>query len=157
MTSPMISSNESRRLSSNVTGTWCSNSARQQDQTIPLSLNFCHFTFTSTPYLTLERILRHTEKVIPRSKLTFGMGPSQGASATAESTAIEDQRFAELLKPIKDLTQNWEVSFNRISFSWKSPLHGFYSASNQFPFSIFDVLEISMFYAVCCVSFWLHF
>ena len=64
MTSPMISSNESRRLSSNVTGTWCSNSARQQDQTIPLSLNFCHFTFTSTPYLTLERILRHTEKVI---------------------------------------------------------------------------------------------
>ena len=24
--------------------------------------------------------------------------------------SIEDQRFAELLKPIKDLTQNWEVT-----------------------------------------------
>ena len=27
----------------------------------------------------------------------------------ASQNDIDDQRFAELLKPIKDLTQNWEV------------------------------------------------
>ena len=34
-------------------------------------------------------------------------------SQSQEST-IEDQRFAELLKPIKDLTQNWEVPLAEI-------------------------------------------
>ena len=28
----------------------------------------------------------------------------------ASQSDVDDQRFAELLKPIKDLTQNWEVS-----------------------------------------------
>ena len=32
------------------------------------------------------------------------------SSQMSTSESIEDQRFAELLKPIKDLTQNWEVT-----------------------------------------------
>merc|ERR1719282_1984589 len=36
---------------------------------------------------------------------------SQGYS---QDSTIEDQRFAELLKPIKDLTQNWEVPLAEI-------------------------------------------
>ena len=32
------------------------------------------------------------------------------SSQMSVSESIEDQRFAELLKPIKDLTQNWEVN-----------------------------------------------
>ena len=28
----------------------------------------------------------------------------------SQDTTIDDPRLAELLKPIKDLTQNWEVS-----------------------------------------------
>ena len=29
----------------------------------------------------------------------------------SQDTSIDDPRLAELLKPIKDLTQNWEVSY----------------------------------------------
>ena len=45
------------------------------------------------------------------------MGPSSQAS-TATADYIDDQRFAELLKPIKDLTQNWEVSIEWINEKW---------------------------------------
>ena len=40
------------------------------------------------------------------------MIPSSSQSQMSTSESIEDQRFAELLKPIKDLTQNWEVTYS---------------------------------------------
>ena len=33
------------------------------------------------------------------------------SQSQASQSDVDDQRFAELLKPIKDLTQNWEVKF----------------------------------------------
>ena len=35
---------------------------------------------------------------------------SQSQSGNSQNHSIDDPRLAELLKPIKDLTQNWEVS-----------------------------------------------
>ena len=41
---------------------------------------------------------------------------SSGSQAPALLGAMndDDQRFAELLRPIKDLTQNWEVPLSRL-------------------------------------------
>ena len=42
-------------------------------------------------------------------------GRNQGLTQSqSQDSTIEDQRFAELLKPIKDLTQNWEVPLAEI-------------------------------------------
>jgi len=39
---------------------------------------------------------------------------SRSQQSQSQDSTIEDQRFAELLKPIKDLTQNWEVPLAEI-------------------------------------------
>jgi hypothetical protein len=36
---------------------------------------------------------------------------------------LDDQRFAELLKPIKDLTENWEVPLARILKEYYDEIH----------------------------------
>ena len=37
---------------------------------------------------------------------------SQSQNSQTQDSTVDDPRLAELLKPIKDLTQNWEVSFH---------------------------------------------
>ena len=51
---------------------------------------------------------------ISSSQAAAAAGPS-GSQAPSLLGALndDDQRFAELLRPIKDLTQNWEVPLSR--------------------------------------------
>ena len=41
---------------------------------------------------------------------------SQSQNSQTQDSTVDDPRLAELLKPIKDLTQNWEVSFHHASY-----------------------------------------
>ena len=52
---------------------------------------------------------------ISSSQAAAAAGHSSGSQAPSLLGAMndDDQRFAELLRPIKDLTQNWEVPLSR--------------------------------------------